>query len=90
MKVLNEYPGSHHYWREYEEITGVHCLSCGNDTLWEEQGLGDEHDGPECVCTRCGCAFTYHARMSVEPNEKNIVKQLKNLNTFEPTTPRGK
>lgn len=91
MKVLNEYPGSHHYVREYKK-SQYFCPICGNKEVWEEMGQGDYYQGSDYVCISCGCK-SYLDGCSDGPNEvryMNILEQLRTGITMEPTTRKGK
>lgn len=89
MKVLNEYPDSHHYFHEYNKVKW-HCPSCGMKDLWTET-VGDYYAGSESICTSCG--MTSYLRdgphLNKDPNHVGILAQLKSGKTFRPTTKRG-
>lgn len=86
MKVLNEYPGSHHYIDEFEKCA-LYCPGCGHREVWEERGIGDYYLGSEFVCSHCSCNFTIQG-----PNSKGTemkAEQLRSGVTREPSTPPG-
>ncbi|MGZ3796485.1 MAG: hypothetical protein ACXVB1_08975 [Pseudobdellovibrionaceae bacterium] len=90
MKVLNEYPGSHHYWENYEK-TEYFCPNCGAKDVWEEQGDGDYYVGADLICSNCGAGFTMQGpNISKEQNMILKVKQLKTQITEKPTTKPGR
>lgn len=86
MKVLNEYPDSHHYWEKYEK-SDYFCPCCGSKELWEEQGSGDYYLGVDYVCTNCDTVHTLDN--SGNEAKKEIVDQLKTKVTSTPTTKKG-
>ena len=89
MKVLNEYPNSHHYIEEFNK-TNIFCPSCATQNVWEANE-GDYYAGPEYLCTECSVSFN----MPSGPNpvsEKNVlgkIEQLKSQQTKAPSTKRG-
>ena len=89
MKVLNEYPGSHHYIENYEK-SEYFCIHCGAQEVWQEQSGGDYYCGPEYFCTACSHRFTMQGPNECKNiNEFGILKQLRSGITLEPTTKRG-
>jgi hypothetical protein len=90
VKVLNEYPGSHHYWDEFEKEPW-HCPNCGQKELWTATGSGDYYVGNESICTACGhaCYLLSGPKEIKEPHELGQLKQLREGKTAEPTTRRG-
>lgn len=89
MKVLNEYPGSHHYLESYEK-TKYHCPNCAMLEVWKS-GSGDYYLGETFICTGCSHFFYLpHSPMEiVEANVLGILEQLKSGVTQKPTTPKG-
>jgi hypothetical protein len=90
MKVLNEYPNSHHYWDEYIK-TELFCPNCGKQCIWSETGAGDYYVGSDFVCIECG-NFFYMLDSGTKPqgeNEENKIKQIISGVTSEPSTPKG-
>lgn len=89
MKVLNEYPNSHHYIDVYEP-SDLFCPHCGNDTVWQEQSPGDYYTGPDYICTTCEMDFSIQGpEKSEQPNMQGKLKQLQSGVTSKPTTPKG-
>lgn len=90
MKILNEYPGSHHYWDEYEK-TEYFCAKCGKQEVWESTGPGDYYVGNEALCTACGhgCHYMNGPSPAKDANELGILEQLRSGVTKDPTTRRG-
>lgn len=89
MKVLNEYPGKHHYWTEYEK-TEYFCPNCGANEVWQEQDPGDYYCGEDWLCLSCSHGWTMRGPYTLkEINEYGILAQLRQGKTFEPTTKRG-
>jgi len=89
LKVLNEYPGSHHYWDTYDK-TEYFCPNCGAKALWVSRSE-DYYAGGNCVCTSCFYKSLREIGMK-EINTENmleIVKQLKTGITYQPTTKKG-
>lgn len=90
MKVLNEYPNSHHYWEDFEK-TDLFCPACGKQEVWEEQGAGDYYLGPDFICTACGSDWTMQGpNKREEPNVKGKIEQLRTGTTKTPTTVPGR
>lgn len=91
MKVLKEYPGSHHYWEEYKK-TDLFCTHCGKKEVWEETGIGDYYLGPESFCTACNSTANYSGGASVtnRPEDVSVIEQLRTGVTAQPTTRSGK
>lgn len=90
MKILNEYPGSHHYITEYDK-SEFYCPLCGKQEVWEEKGQGDYYCGSDYVCISCG-SKSYLDGCRVAPNEvryMNILEQIRTGVTMVPTTKRG-
>ena len=59
MKVILEFPGSHHYVQEYSLCDGMFCPNCGKmDGIWVEESPGDYYCGPTHVCKYCSNSFT--------------------------------
>lgn len=86
MKVLNEYPGRHHYWEEYEK-TELHCPLCGDRSVWSETGPGDFYVGADFLCTSCSAVWTMQGpEKTKEINVMGKLAQLRQGKTFEPTT----
>ncbi len=90
MRVLNEYPGSHHYFDEFSKES-CFCLNCGKkDCVWSED-QGDYYVGGDWVCTECGAKW--YCPMGIafynEKRELHIIEQLKSGITNKPKTPRG-
>lgn len=90
MKVLGEYPGSHHYWDDYEK-TDWFCAHCGKQEVWESTLEGDYYVGCDSLCTACGWECNYLGGPSKikEPNVLMQVEQLRSGVIKEPTTRRG-
>lgn len=90
MKVLNEYPCSHHYWDEFEK-SRYFCPNCGKQEVWEEQGAGDYYVGVTYICAACGAKFDLPSGADpvTEPNDQLRAKQLREGYTAEPTTKKG-
>ncbi len=91
MKVLNEYPGSHHYWENWERDEKMYCPTCGSKgMLWTADG-GDYYAGPESICT--GCLNRFHLQgggsIVTDANDIGRYEQLRSGVTKEPTTKRG-
>lgn len=88
MKVLDEYPGSHHYWAEFVK-EDIHCIGCGTKGVWVASE-GDYYAGPEHICTNCECIF--HIAVGPSKAEKNDlikIEQLRTGITKDPSTPKG-
>ena len=90
MKVLNEYPGSHHYWDDYEKEKW-HCPNCGLKELWTSTGSGDYCVGNDSLCLACGCScYLLGGPTKIkDANDLGIIKQIREGKTAEPTTKRG-
>lgn len=89
MKVLNEYPGSHHYWDQFVK-TNHYCPNCGAQSVWEEQSAGDYYTGAEFICVACKSSWTMQGpSISKEENMLGKVEQLRSGVTKEPSTNRG-
>ena len=90
MKVLNEYPNSHHYWTEWKE-TKLFCPDCGKQNIWAETGPGDYYIGSDFACLKCG-HFFYMLDSGREPKENDVVQleQLCSGVTKEPITRKGR
>jgi len=91
MKVLNEYPNSHHYWRSYEK-SDLYCPFCGKKELWREQGSGDYYVGNASVCTECGGTSNLDycsAGSNYGANYAGVLEQLRSGITKKPTTKKG-
>jgi len=89
MRILNEYPGRHHYWDEFEK-TDYFCPECGAKDVWEEAGPGDYYVGADFVCISCGSDWTMQGPgVSKEQNMIGKIEQLKSGVTKAPTTKRG-
>lgn len=90
MKVLNEYPGCHHYWNNFEK-SEYYCPNCGTKEVWQEQGSGDYYLGEEWLCTNCNHGWTMQGPYTVkEINVMGKLAQLRSGKTFEPTTKMGR
>lgn len=91
MKILNEYPGSHHYTEEWG-LTELYCPNCGaTSAVWAESGPGDYYLGERHLCTHCGRGFTIQGPYVTEqPNKQGILDQLRSGNTNQPTTKAGR
>ena len=89
MKVLNEYPNSHHYWETYEKVD-LFCCNCGKKEVWTALA-GDYYVGPMSLCTNCKCACYYvNGPLSTSaPNIKLQLEQLKSGIIAVPTTKKG-
>lgn len=85
VKVLKEYPNSHHYFYEFKEEDSMFCPGCGSKSIWEAEGYGDYYLGCDYICTSCSHVFTYQ----VGGDETSIAKQLLSKTTDTPTTPKG-
>lgn len=85
MKILNEYPGSHHYIEEYEKCD-LFCPACGKKSVWEEQSPGDYDCGPQYICAACESNFTIQGPYK---DVERKASQLKSGVMLKPTTPRG-
>jgi predicted RNA-binding Zn-ribbon protein involved in translation (DUF1610 family) len=91
MKVLQEYPNSHHYVREYQ-LSGLFCPTCGKQEVWAEQGGGDYYLGVDYVCASCGSTANLDSVcVAIERHpDLGILEQLKTGVTKVATTPRGR
>lgn len=90
MKVLNEYPGSHHYYQNYEK-TDCFCPNCGSQEVWQEQGAGDYYLGEQWLCTACSSKWTMQGPYTVKDiNDMGKLVQLRSGKTKLPTTKPGK
>ena len=93
MKILNEYPNSHHYIEEYAK-TQYYCPNCGKQEVWNEVGEGDYYLGSDYVCTECNFLLHLDSSGKVGPycmsNVLGIIKQLKTGVTNTPTTRKGR
>ena len=90
MKVLNEYPNSHHYWGEYVK-TKCFCPTCGHREVWQEQSEGDYYVGENWCCTECDSMWTMQGPYKVSAsNEVGILVQLKSGKLYKPTTKAGR
>lgn len=89
MKILNEYPGSHHYWTTFEKGK-LFCVNCGAQEVWEEGGAGDYYCGADFICIKCDHRWTLQGpSLMKEPNEIVTLEQIKQGKTFEPKTKKG-
>lgn len=90
LRVLNEYPGHHHYWETYTKDVKLHCVNCGSKGIWVASD-GDYYAGPDHVCTECGHKFSMPCGPGEmrEANEKGILEQLRTGAIKEPTTKKG-
>lgn len=83
MKVINQYK-NHHYVSSFTK-TQCFCPSCGNKTVWEEDGSGDYYVGCTNLCTSCGVDFTIQGpHMAEEDNVKGMLEQLRSGITAVP------
>lgn len=90
MKILDEYPGRHHYWQEFKK-TDYHCPQCGAQEAWQDQGLGDYYLGVQWLCTACSATWTMQGpTRNIEINDMEKLTQLRQGKTFEPTTKPGR
>lgn len=91
MKVLNEYPNSHHYLEEYNLDESLFCPGCSKATVYVEQSGGDYYEGPEHICISCDSTFSLPRGpdKTKEPNTLGIIEQLKTKTMKSPTTPKG-
>lgn len=91
MKVLNEYPGSHHYWNDYRK-TDCFCPFCGQKEVWMNYGPGDLDWGSDSLCVGCNARlYLDHCSDAPSwPNVEGILKQLREGITAEPTTKIGR
>ena len=88
MKILNEYPGSHHYWEEFNK-TEIYCPSCGQTEVWSAS-YGDYYVGEQHLCVACSHAFTIQQSGTAKNiNDLGKLAQLRQGKTFEPTTKKG-
>lgn len=89
MKILNEYPGSHHYWCEFEK-TNYFCPECGQQEVWQEQTEGDYYLGEQWLCASCSLKWTMQGLSKVTSiNDMGKLAQIRQGKTFEPTTKKG-
>lgn len=88
MKVLNEYPPTHHYIDDYK-LTEFFCPNCGKKSVWEEGSYGDYYVGPGMICTSCKSSFTLQGPMDSSSHDLKIVDQLLSGVMLQPTTPKG-
>lgn len=89
MRILNEYPGKHHYFDEFEK-TEYFCPQCGAKEVWQEQGAGDYYVGEDWICTACSSIWKMIGPSKItEINDMGKIAQLRQGKTFEPTTKRG-
>jgi hypothetical protein len=91
LTVLNEYPGSHHYFETYEREPDMYCPRCGTKgSLWTALD-GDYYAGPTSVCVSCASEGHLRGGMSSikEPNMHVQLRQLIDGKAMEPTTRRG-
>lgn len=90
MKILNEYPGGHHYWEEYLRVD-YFCPNCGKQEMWADESPGDYYCGSGTLCIACG----FETMMQGGPyplkdaNDISILEQLRTGITKEPTTRKG-
>lgn len=90
LRVLNEYPGSHHYHEIYE-LTEMYCPNCGvKGQVWEAPD-GDYYVGGRSICT--ACFHEGHLMGGMSPiRDENVTMQAEQLKTGivkEPSTRRG-
>lgn len=91
MKILNEYPGSHHYWDEF--VKGDYfCPFCGKQEVWESQDSGDYYVGSEQICATCGARLhlDHCQKTKSDANYLGQLKQLREGKAAEPTTRPGR
>jgi len=90
MRVLLEFPGSHHYWDEYEK-TDWFCQKCGQKEVWDSLGEGDYYTGTTAYCTNCNSAMSFLGGPSQEthPAYLGLIDQLRSGQTKKPTTGKG-
>lgn len=55
-----------HSYHERWHRTDLFCPSCGKQTVWDEDGMGDIEMGPRYLC-ECGASFYSHN----EPQDDN-------------------
>lgn len=91
MRVLNEYPGSHHYIESWEPEPDLFCPNCGEQGKLWTAASGDHYVGPETLCT--ACSHTMRLLGGPGPvrsiNTMGILKQLRSGVLLEPTTKAG-
>jgi hypothetical protein len=61
------------------EKTNLHCLNCGEKSVWIETGDGDHYEGPNHYCGTCTSVFTVPSlRVDTKnPQEKQICEAIK-------------
>lgn len=82
VRVLHDY-GTHSYAYRYHRDAQVYCPSCGQQTVWTEEGEGDYYAGPESVCTSCKSRFCLNL-VYADPMAAKVAEQILAGGTDEP------
>lgn len=87
MKVLNEYPNSHHYLETWEPKPKLFCPICGVRGKLFAEDSGDYYAGCQYICVDCG--ESSYLDGAGGKAKQSIVEQLRSGVTHEPTTKKG-
>lgn len=90
ITVLNEYPGRHHYFENFDS-TDWFCPNCGLRGCVFEAEEGDDYGGGISICTNCLHTGNLCGGMSPisTDNVMGMAQQLKAGAPNQPTTKRG-
>ena len=91
ITVLNEYPGSHHYFETFDR-TDWFCPNCGLRGGVFEAEEGDYYAGGMSICTNCTHSGYLAGGMNqiIDAAALGMAQQLKAGIANQPTTKRGK
>jgi transposase-like protein len=71
---------SHKYEEEWLK-TDLFCPSCGENRVYDEQGMGDYYVGPQFLCAACGASFFLPFGPEERPDDTQDVQRLYHIRT---------